>query len=403
MENRSYILAMNCGSSGIKFSLFSSDKLEAELTGSVELADTAESHFNITSRNGMVLVNYPIAHQDIHTAVKEIVSWFHLNRQHYPLSAIGHRIVQGGPEHRRPCVIDADLLNSLQHWAYLAPNHLPDDIKVIKAFRKQFPDALHVACFDTFFHRDMPDVAKYYALPSLYRDKGLIRYGFHGISCEYIMNKLGTISPAITQKKVIVAHLGNGSSITAIQNGQSVETTMGISPSGGILMGTRAGDIDPGVTLFLLKHENLTVTELDDLLSKHAGLKALAGHSNMELLLAKEENDTRSEEAVKAFCYQARKAIGALTAALGGLDVLVFTGGIGQHSARIRELICEPLDFLGINLNPKANHQNRVLISAKGAKAKVYALATHEEQIIASHTKQLLQQQTITDHDRTNH
>lgn len=399
MEPRHYILAINCGSSGIRFTLF--NEKEFELTGDIRLEDTAESHFRIIDRKGMVLVNYPIARQQVRTAVHEVISWFHLNRQRYPLAAIGHRVVLGGPDHRCPCIANAALLKTLQRVTYLAPNHLPGTISTIKAFLKQFPDVLQAACFDTFFHSDMPEVAKCYALPSMYRKQGLVRYGFHGLSCEYIMLRLQKILASVDTKNIIIAHLGNGASITAIKNGKSIDTTMGISPMGGIVMGTRPGDLDPGVLLFLLDQAKLTPTEISILLSENSGLKAIAGHSNMELLLASEDFDSASKQAVEAFCYQAQKAIGALAAALGGLDVLVFTGGIGQNSAEIRRRICKPLAFLGIGINRTANEMNRALISPRSKKTKVYVLATNEEIVIAAHTRQLLQKQEH--HDRIEH
>jgi len=403
MAQQGYILAMNCGSSGIKFTLFSATKLALILRGDIALTDTVESHFRITDNKGLVLVNYPIARQEMRIAVHEVISWFHLNRQHYPLAAIGHRVVQGGPNHRSPCIIDSALVKTLQQLVYLAPNHLPDDIITIKAFRKSFPDALQVACFDNSFTRDMPDIAKYYPLPRHYREHGLLRYGFHGLSCEYIMRRLGKAISAADAKKIIIAHLGNGCSLTAVQNGKAIDTTMGISPMGGVVMGTRPGDIDPGVLFFLLNEEKLTPDELELLLSKNAGLKAIAGHSDMELLLACEEKDARAKEAVATFCYQAQKAIGSLAAALGGLDILVFTGGVGQHSASIRQRICDPLTFMGITVNKAANNANRQLISRHSKRVKIYVLATNEELVIAAHTQQLLQQQKTKNNERADH
>ncbi len=274
-------------------------------------------------------------------------------------------------------------MQTLHHFAYLAPNHLPDEIKIIKIFQAAFRNVPQVACFDTSFHRDMPSFAKYYPLPAEYQEKGLMRYGFHGLSYEYIMQKLADSTSLIDRQKIIIAHLGNGASMVAVKNGVSVDTTMGISPIGGLVMSTRSGDLDPCVLLFLLKQTKLTANELDELLSKHSGLKAIAGTSDVQELLNKEGNDPRAAEALTVFCYHAKKFIGALSAAMGGLDTLVFTGGIGENSGIIRERICKDLNFIGIDLDTTKNLKNESIISKEISNVSVRVIQTDEELMIA--------------------
>jgi len=398
MEISRYILALNCGSSSLKFGLFNAQSLEQTLSGKVASKGLVGWDFKINGRDGEVLVNYPIAGQDSYAAVDEVINWFQSNKQLYPLAAIGHRMVQGGPDHRKPELIGEALLKSLDQQVYLAPNHLPTEIAVVKTVIKSFPGIPQVACFDTFFHAGLPPCAKYYALPNEYRAQGLIRYGFHGLSYEYIMKSLWRINASLSRKKIIIAHLGNGASMVAVKNGVSIDTTMGISPVGGLVMSTRSGDIDPGVALFLLKQNKLSVEQLDDLLSKQSGLKAIAGTGDMEILLKDEHTDAKAREAVTAFCYQAKKQIGALAAAMGGLDALVFTGGIGENSSIIRKYICHGLDFLGISINKVANEDGHQVISEVEGKVKVCVLATNEERMIATHSQTFIKEQNIHQH-----
>ena len=320
-------------------------------------------------------------------AAEAVVGWLKNNTHHFPITAIGHRLVQGGPDHREPEMISDHLLLALHEYVYLAPNHLPEEINTIKTFRSAFPKIYQVACFDTFFHRDMPFYSKYYPLPAEYKDKGLMHYGFHGLSYEYVMHKLAGDDAAISKQKIIIAHLGNGAGMAAVQNGISVETTMGLSPIGGLVMGTRSGDLDPGVLLFLLKQGRLTPTQLDDLLSKHSGLTAICGISDMQELLKNETNNPKAKEALTVFCYHAKKFIGALAASMSGLDMVVFTGGIGENSASIRERICQDLEFLGITISEKQNHDMHEIISTEKSKVSVRVLKTNEEWMIARHTQ----------------
>lgn len=385
-----YILTVNCGSSSLKFSLYQDDDLLLALYGSVKPAANDETHFIVQDYRHEFWANHPLAHAGVLAGIKELIDWLHGHRARYPISAIAHRLVQGGPDHRAPELITPELLHQIHQLSYLAPNHIPDELQVIKAFRTAFPEAQHIACFDTFFHKDMPDLAKYYPLPAVYREKGLIRYGFHGLSYEYILDKLVKKSPAMLKKKIIIAHLGNGASMVGVKNGQSIETTMGLTPLGGLVMGTRTGDLDPGVLLFLLKKEKMTCEALEELLGKNAGLKAIAGTGDMATLISREAKDEQAEAAIASFCYQIKKTIGALAAAMGGLDTLVFTGGIGENAAVIRDYICHDLGFLGIRLNQRLNYDNHSIISKTGSPVTVRVLPTNESAMMARHTKALI-------------
>jgi acetate kinase len=377
-QRNASILVINCGSSSLKFSLYLAASLLPEWSGSISPIGSSEGKFEIENSQYQKLENRSAFFKDLDTAVAEVIRWLKSNGYQDSLSAIGHRLVQGGPDHRGPELITGPLLKTLEQFVYLAPNHLPDELKAVKAFQAAFPGIPQVACFDTAFHKDMPTYAKYYPLPEKYKDIGLMKYGFHGLSYQYILQELMAENPTVTKKKIIIAHLGNGASMAAIKNGISVETTMGVSPIGGLVMGTRSGDLDPGVLLFLLKQAQLTPNKLDDLLSKDSGLKAIAGISDVQELLQAEKDDPKAAEALTVFCYAAKKFIGALAAAMGGLDLLVFTGGIGENSAVIRERICSGLEFIGIDL---ADSKSRVAVRA---------IPTNEELMIARLTDHLL-------------
>ncbi|WP_184547181.1 acetate/propionate family kinase [Mucilaginibacter sp. FT3.2] len=390
-KQTSYILSINCGSSSLKFSLFNSGSLQPELYGSVDAIGSTTSKFNITDRERIVL-NEIHDFKNLATAVNAVIRWFKESKYNHHLLALGHRLVQGGPDHREPELITEELLIDLQQFVYLAPNHLPDELRTIKTFGRAFSKLPQVACFDTAFHRNMPDEAKYYPLPAKYQEQGLLHYGFHGLSYEYIIQRFE--AEDVKAQKILIAHLGNGASMAAVIGGKCIETTMGLSPIGGLVMGTRSGDLDPGVVLFLLKQGRLSITQLDKLLSKDSGLKAVAGKSDVQELLKMEAQDPKAMAAITVFCYQARKFIGSLTAAMGGLDLLVFTGGIGEHSAIVRERICGELGFLGINLDKKSNHENKENISSAISRVKVLAMKTNEEAMIAQHTQTVLKHQT---------
>lgn len=392
MSSNKYILVINGGSSSLKFSLYERSATAIELTGEVARIGEKDSYLEISNAKEVIFKESSGFYETLMDGVKALTGWLIKNKWHHSIEAIGHRLVQGGPEHREPELINEALLQALHEYVYLAPNHLPNEIKTIKLFRSAFPDIPQVACFDTNFHRHLPSYAKYYPIVKKYTNKGLMRYGFHGLSYEYILEKLVSENPDIKKQKIIIAHLGNGASMAAIINGIGIDTTMGLSPAGGLVMGTRTGDLDPGVILFLLKQAKLSTAELDELLNKESGLKAIAGTSDLQQLLKNEADDPKAKEALTVFCYAAKKFIGSLAAAMGGIDLLVFTGGIGANAATIRERICENLDFMGIQLDKKLNKASKETISSAESIVIIKAMKTNEEFIIVKHTRHIIDQ-----------
>jgi acetate kinase len=310
------------------------------------------------------------------------------------LAAVGHRIVHGGDRHREPQWVTPGVVADLRALVPIDPNHLPQAIAAIEAVGRAYPTVTQVACFDTAFHSLMPRVARLYGLPSRLAEEGIIRYGFHGLSYEYVMEELRRLEPEAAAGRVVVAHLGSGASMAAVRGGVGVDTTMGFTPTGGLVMGTRSGDLDPSVPLYLLEERGLTPTEVSDLLNKRAGLLGVSGTSaDMRDLLHREPEDVRAAEAVALFCYQAKKFLGALAAALGGLDALVFTGGIGEHSATVRERVCEGLEFLGIRLDPDRNAAHARVVSSDASGVRVLIVPTDEDLMVARHTRRLIEQE----------
>ncbi len=384
------ILALNMGSSSFKFKLFDAVTKMMKISGIAKSSDGALFKFLIKDANGQIVEEWFLNRKDRNSVIDELIKWLKSNEQKFPLMGIGHRIVQGGPEHFEPILITEQVVATLRKYIYLAPNHLPDELELIHMFGIAFKGIKQVACFDTCFHKNMPPNARYYPLDEKYKALGLLRYGFHGLSYEFIMQRLAEQILHPARQKIIIGHLGNGASMVAIKNGISIDTTMGLSPIGGLVMGTRSGDLDPGVLLLLMKEKGLNASQLDDLLSKHSGMLAIAGTGNVEELLDQEKNNPHAKQALSLFCYQARKAIGAFAGAMGGLDTLVFTGGIGTYSFVIRERICHDLSFLGIILDQQANHNNREIISIEKSGVTVCSFETNEEQIIAQHTYSIL-------------
>jgi acetate kinase len=302
-------------------------------------------------------------------------------------AAVGHRLVHGGPAHAAPERVDARLLDRLRELVPLAPLHLPSEIAVIEAVAARFADLPQVVCFDTAFHRTIPELAQRFPLSEDLWDRGVRRYGFHGLSYEYVLGALGLAGSG----RLIIAHLGNGASLAAIRDGQPRETTMGFTPTGGLMMGTRSGDLDPGVLVYLASREGYDAPRLERLVNLEAGLLGVSGTSpDMKTLLAVREQDPRAALAVQMFCYHVRKHIGALAAVLGGLDTLVFTGGIGERAAPVRREVCAGLEYLGIRLDPGRNDAHADPISAAGSPCAVRVIATNEDLMIARHTYALI-------------
>jgi acetate kinase len=303
----------------------------------------------------------------------------------------GHLWVQGmdngGPEHTAPERVDAPLLAELRRLVAFAPLHLPSAIQGIEAVAARFPGLPQVACFDTAFHRRMPEVAQRFPLPRDLWHEGVRRYGFHGLSYEHIVATLG----AAAQGRLVIAHLGNGASLAAVLNGQPLDTTMGFTPTGGVMMGTRSGDLDPGVLIHLMQAKGYNAGQLDALVNHQAGLLGVSGLSpDMKTLLEQREREPHAAQAVELFCYQLRKHIGALAAVLGGLDTLVFTGGIGERAAPVRWEVCRGLAYLGIALDQEKNAMHAEVISTSGSDCTVRVIATNEDLMIARHTRTLL-------------
>lgn len=355
------ILTINCGSSSLKYALYN--------TG-VPLTQ---------------LLSGNIRHTDMKAAVQEIIQLLQEHHPAYRIRAIGHRIVQGGEQHVKPTLLDDHVLRSLEELIPLAPLHLPPSLDVIHHLQQVFPGVKQVGCFDTAFHQHLPFEARYYPLPRALWKEGVIHYGFHGLSYESIMQQL---QPLAVGNRVIIAHLGNGASCAAVKKGRSVDTTMGMTPAGGLMMSSRAGDLDPGILLYLLQEKGMTSSELSEMLNTKAGLKAVSGNSgDIQQLLEAEATDPHAAEAIQMFCYHARKTIGALATVLEGVDALVFTGGIGEHAPAIRNRICKGLEFLGIIIDEDMNQQQEVIISAENSTVSVRVMITNEELMIAQHTQ----------------
>jgi len=299
-------------------------------------------------------------------------------------SAIGHRVVNGGPHHAAPTKITPQVITDLRNLIPLAPLHLPAEITIMEALAAKLPQIPQVACFDTAFHRRLPDLAQRFPLPRKLFDEGIRRYGFHGLSYEYVLQELG---PAAHRQRLIIAHLGNGASLAAVKDGLPADTSMGLTPTGGVTMGTRTGDLDPGILIYLLRERRYDAAKLERLVDSESGLLGVSElTSDMKELLAKRDSDPRAAEAIAMFCRSIRKEIGAFAAVLGGVDMLVFTGGIGEHAPAVREEICRDLGHLGVRIDSAKNNAAKDVISAAESTCVVRLVATSEELMIARHT-----------------
>ena len=387
------ILTINSGSSSVKVSLYKIGETEnLVLSGSLKRIGLRASIFQIKDANGRPLMDDHNDLPDHETALKKLFTWLEEHEPGRNLDAVGHRVVHGGPRYKKPQRITSALVTELKELIQLAPDHLPHEIKAIQATSRSYPDLIQVACFDTAFHRRMPDLAQIYALPSHYQHEGLVRYGFHGLSYEYILQELRKeAGEEIANGRLIIAHLGNGASMAAVKHGKSVDTTMGFTPAGGLVMSTRSGDLDPGVLLYLMEEKGMRSTSLNELVNQHAGLLGVSGiSSDMKDLLDKEEGEAHARQAIDLFCYQASKYLGALAATLGGLDTLIFTAGIGENSPAVRQRICQNLSFLGIHLDAQRNAANEAIISRKEGPVTVRVMRTDEDLMIARHTYTLI-------------
>lgn len=383
-----HILALNAGSSSLKFALFRPGEgdLAASLRGAVDGIGTSHTRLNVRSDGGETcepvnpVTNHPEAFQRV---VAEVERFSQVS-----IDAVGHRVVHGGTRFRGPVRVDAAILDELRKLIPFAPLHQPVQLSLIEAARERFPSVPQVACFDTSVHHTLPEVASRFPLPKWIWDEGVRRYGFHGLSYEFVLES----DSEFRQGKTIIAHLGNGASVTAFQDGVSVDTTMGFTPTGGLMMGSRCGDLDPGVLLYLLRQHGMTADDLDHLVNHESGLKGVSGTTSDVRSLLNSLDNAEARLAVDMFCYQTAKQIGGLAAVLNGVDRLIFTGGIGEHSARIRASVCDRLGFLGLSIDSVRNEANESVISRIGSRCPVHVVPTDEEQLIARQTLELLDQ-----------
>jgi len=386
------ILTINGGSSSIKFALYRiGEPLERMLVGKIDRIGSSGTNLTFSDTSRGQQGSHGIEAVDHNSAANVLLDWLEQQVGFTHLSAVGHRVVHG-MKHTEPERVSQALLDELQRISPYDPDHLPREIELIEAFRRRYPQLPQVACFDTAFHHTLPRVARLLPIPRRFDAMGIRRYGFHGLSYTFLMQELAHIAGAeAAQGRVILAHLGNGASLAAVRDGRSIDTSMGFTPTGGVAMGTRTGDLDPGVAWYLMQSENLTPQQFNQLINHESGLLGMSEtSSDMRDLIAHEASDVRAAEAVALFCYQVKKWIGAYAAALGGLDTLVFAGGIGENAPEVRARICDGLEFLGIEIEEKRNVTNAGMISAESSRVAVRVMHTDEEVMIAKSVCQIL-------------
>ena len=391
MTSRPCVLTINGGSSSIRFAVYEAgETLRRRLNGKIDRIGLTGTSLIVNEPAEQPTAPRRLAAADHRTAVAFLLDWLETQPIFASVKAVGHRVVHG-MKHSEPERVTPKLLAELHRITPYAPDHLPREIALIEAFRRRHPKLPQVACFDTAFHRTLPRVAKLLPIPRRYMARGVERYGFHGLSYAYLMEELGRLDPAATKGRVILAHLGNGASLAAVRNGKSIDTSMGFTPTSGLVMSTRTGDLDPGLVYYLARTEGMTAAQFQHMVNHESGLLGVSGTSpDVRDLLARERKDVRATEAVALFCYQAKKWIGAFAAALGGLDTLVFAAGIGENAPLIRKRICDGLGLLGIELDPKRNAKNAPLISRDDGRVTVRVIPTDEELMIARSVARVL-------------
>ena len=394
MPDERSILAINAGSSSIKFALYGAEdppkqrwrgKLDRIGVRGTTLAvrDVHRNDDDVTALGDL----------DHAAAGDVLVDWVVGRAGLASLVAVGHRIAHGGPDHRDPCVATAAVVERLRRVLPFAPEHLPAEIALIERFRERAAHVPQVLCFDTAFHRDMPRVATLLPLPRRLAGRGVRRYGFHGLSYAFLIDELARVAGRdAAMRRVVLAHLGNGASLAAVHHGTSIDTSMAFTPAAGVPMSTRSGDIDPGVVLYLARTEAMTPERFHRMVNHESGLLGVSEtSSDVRDLLTREPHDARAAEALALFCYQVKKCVGAYAAALGGLDTVVFAGGIGENAPAIRARICEGLGFIGVALDDSANAANAAVISSAQSRVDVRVIATDEEIVIAKAVRRVLQ------------
>jgi acetate kinase len=385
------VLTINGGSSSIRFAVYEAGETpRRRLDGKIDRIGLSGTTWVVNDPAGKPQVPRRLATAGHRTAVTFLLDWLEAQPVFASVKAAGHRVVHG-MKHSEPERVTAKLLAELHRITSYAPDHLPREIGLIEAFKRRHPKLPQVACFDTAFHRTMPRVATLLPIPRRYAAKGVERYGFHGLSYAYLIEELGRLDPVAAEGRVILAHLGNGASLAAVHDGKSVDTSMGFTPTAGLVMSTRTGDLDPGLVYYLSRTERMTAAQFQQMVNHESGLRGVSGtSSDLRDLLAQEAGHVRAAEAVALFCYQVKKWIGSFAALLGGLDTLVFAAGIGENAPPIRKRICAGLGFLGIELNHERNAVNAPLISQDASRVKVRVIRTDEELMIARSVTRVL-------------
>jgi len=382
------ILALNSGSSSLKFGLYrvGSSRIEMLLSGEVEAIGAADGKFHARDSRGNPLLSETGAIPGRREAITRVGKLLADAKTPAP-SAIGHRIVHGGPKLRTHCLIDDLVLSQLEAATAFAPLHMPPALSVIRFAQAHFPGLPQVACFDTTFHAGLPEVARVLPIPEELRSEGIQRYGFHGLSCESIVRQLA----GDLLDRTIIAHLGNGASVTAVKAGKSIDTSMGLTPTGGVIMGTRSGDLDPGVLVYLMREKKFDAARLEELVDHRSGLLGISGvGSDMRHLHEAAASKADARLAIEMFCYSVRKQVAAMGAALGGIDLIVFTGGIGENDVEAREAICDGLAWIGVKLDEARNRSANNPISDPTSRCLVRVLPSEEDEQIARHARELL-------------
>ena len=391
------ILTINGGSSSIKFAIYQmQEPLKRGLYGKVDRIGLSGTNLAFHDPTTNQQVSRTLTAIDHESAANVLIDWLEEQKGFVSVQAVGHRVVHG-MQHTAPELVTQGLLDELHSISPYDPDHLPREIQLIETFRQRNPKLPQVACFDTAFHRTMPRVAKLLPIPRRYDAMGVQRYGFHGLSYAYLMEELTRLGdPAATTGRVILAHLGNGASMAAVRDGKSIDTSMSFTPTAGLVMSTRSGDLDPGLAPYLARTDHVTTKQFYEMVNHKSGLLGVSEtSSDMRDLLALEPHDVRAAEAVALFCYQAKKWIGAFTAALGGLDTLVFAGGIGENAPPVRTRICEGLKSLGIELDESRNAETAAVISTDASRATVHVIRTDEELMIARSVCRILQPDAV--------
>jgi acetate kinase len=386
------ILTINSGSSSIKFALYrANSSTDRIVSGKLERIGFPDSSLTIKDKDGHSQ-KFPVKAPNHRAGGEFIITWLEKQFGFRSIIGIGHRVVHGGPKFTSPQRLTRELVHELNRLSPYDPEHLPSSLELMGLFHKHHPQVPQVACFDTAFHSQMPRVAKILPIPRRFDKKGVQRFGFHGLSYSYLMEELQRIGGSkVAKGPIVLAHLGNGASMAAVRNGKGIDTTMGFTPAAGLPMSTRSGDLDPGLVWYLTRTENITGEKFHHMVHHESGLLGVSETSpDMRDLLAREKKDVRAAEAVAMFCYHARKWIGAFTAALGGLDTLVFAGGIGENAPVVRARICDGLEFLGLELDQKRNKFSAPIISTPGSKVTVRVIRTDEEIMLARSVARVL-------------